>query len=80
MLSQPLYHFLLERNLTTTNQIRPTIPDWLKPKVKPYFHQISLECIAEIAVFMEGIDVDYRRDEGVWYSRACRRLQTGHAQ
>jgi len=20
-------------------------PDWLKPKEKPYFHQISLDCI-----------------------------------
>ncbi len=23
-------------------------PDWLKAKIKPYFHQISLECIEEI--------------------------------
>ncbi len=33
-------------------------PDWLKPKGKPYFHQISLDCIEEIAVCMEGIDID----------------------
>ncbi len=33
-------------------------PDWLKHKVKPYFHQISLECIEEIAVFMESIDTE----------------------
>ena len=33
-------------------------PDWLKPKIKPYFHQLSPECIEEIAVFMEGIDTD----------------------
>ncbi len=33
-------------------------PDWLKPKVKPYFHQISLECIEEIAVCMEGNDTE----------------------
>ncbi len=33
-------------------------PDWLKPKIKPYLHQISLECIEEIAVFMEGITTD----------------------
>ena len=33
-------------------------PDWQKPKVKPYFHQISLECIEEIAVCMEGIDTE----------------------
>ncbi len=23
-------------------------PDWHKPKVKPYFHQISLECIEKL--------------------------------
>ena len=23
-------------------------PDWLKAEIKPYFHQISLECIEEI--------------------------------
>ena len=33
-------------------------PDWQKPKIKPYFHQLSLECIEEIAVFMEGITTD----------------------
>ena len=33
-------------------------PDWLNPKVKPYFHQISLECIEEIAVFMESNDIE----------------------
>ncbi len=33
-------------------------PDWLKPKVKPYHHQISLECIEEIAVFMKSIDIE----------------------
>ncbi len=32
-------------------------PDWQKPKIKPYLHQISLECIEEIAVFMESIDI-----------------------
>jgi hypothetical protein len=30
-------------------------PDWLKPKIKPYLHQLSMDCIEEIAVFMEGI-------------------------
>ncbi len=35
-----------------------TNPDWLKPKVKPYFHQISLECIEEIAAYMEGNDTE----------------------
>ena len=33
-------------------------PGWLKPKEKPYFHQISLECIEEIDVFMESIDTE----------------------
>jgi len=33
-------------------------PDWLKPEVKPYLHQFSLECIDEIAVFMEGVTTD----------------------
>ena len=33
-------------------------PDWLKAKVKPCHHQISLECIEEIAVFMEDIDTE----------------------
>ncbi len=33
-------------------------PDWQKPKIKPYLHQISPECIEEIAVFMESIDTD----------------------
>ena len=33
-------------------------PDWQNTKVKPYLHQLSLECIEEIAVFMEGIDTE----------------------
>jgi hypothetical protein len=33
-------------------------PDWQKPKIKPYFHQLSLNCIEEIAVFMESIDIE----------------------
>ncbi len=33
-------------------------PDWLKPKEKQYSHQISLDCIEEIAVCMEGIDIE----------------------
>ncbi len=33
-------------------------PDWQKPKIKPYLHQISLECIEEITVFMESIDTE----------------------
>ncbi len=30
-------------------------PDWQKAKIKPYLHKLSLECIEEIAVFMEGV-------------------------
>lgn len=33
-------------------------PDWQKSKIKPYLHKLSLECIEEIAVFMEGITTD----------------------
>ncbi len=35
--------------------------DWLKakePKIKPYFHQISLECIEEIAAYIEDNDIE----------------------
>ena len=35
-----------------------TNPDWLKPKEKPYFHQISLECIEEIAEYIESNDIE----------------------
>ncbi len=35
-----------------------TNPDWLKPKVKPYFHQISLECLEEIAAYREDNDIE----------------------
>jgi hypothetical protein len=33
-------------------------PDWQKSKIKPYLHQLSLDCIEKIAVFMEGINAD----------------------
>ena len=33
-------------------------PDWQKPKEKPYFHQISLECIEEIAEYIEDNDIE----------------------
>ncbi len=33
-------------------------PDWLKPKEKPYFHQISLYCIEKLVECMEGIDIE----------------------
>ncbi len=33
-------------------------PDWLKAKIKPYFHQISLDCIEEIAAYIEDNDIE----------------------
>ncbi len=33
-------------------------PDWQKPKIKPYLHQLSPECIEEIVVFMEDANTD----------------------
>ncbi len=35
-----------------------TNPDWLNPKEKPYFHQISLDCIDKLVECMEGIDIE----------------------
>ena len=35
-----------------------TNPEWLKPKVKPYFHQISLYCIEKLVECMESIDIE----------------------
>ena len=35
-----------------------TNPDWLKAKTKPYFHQISLECVEKLVECMEGIDIE----------------------
>jgi len=31
---------------------------WLKPKGKPYFHQISLYCIEKLIKCMESIDIE----------------------
>jgi hypothetical protein len=33
-------------------------PNWLKPKIKPYLHQLSQECIEEIAVYIESNDIE----------------------
>ncbi len=33
-------------------------PEWLKPKEKPYFHQISMDCIEKLVECMEGIDIE----------------------
>ncbi len=40
-----------------------TNPNWLKPKEKPYFHQISLDCISQLAECLKSlskgkIDID----------------------
>ncbi len=35
-----------------------TNSEWLKPKEKPYFHQISMDCIEKLVVCMEGIDIE----------------------
>ncbi len=32
--------------------------DWLKLKEKPYFHQISINCIEKLVECMEGIDIE----------------------
>ncbi len=33
-------------------------PEWHKPKEKPYFHQISIDCIDKLVERMEGIDIE----------------------
>ncbi len=33
-------------------------PDWLKAKIKPYLHKLSLGCIEEIAVYIEDNDIE----------------------
>ncbi len=33
-------------------------PDWHKTKVKPYLHQLSLDCIAKLVVCMEKFKKD----------------------
>ncbi len=33
-------------------------PEWLKPKEKPYFHQISRDCLEKLVDCMEGIDIE----------------------
>ncbi len=33
-------------------------PDWHKPKEKPYFHQISMDCLEKLVDCMEGIDIE----------------------
>ncbi len=35
-----------------------TNPDWHKPKIKPYLHQISLDCLSKLVECMESIDIE----------------------
>ncbi len=35
-----------------------TNPEWLKPKVKPYFHQLSPDCIEELVECIEQFNKD----------------------
>jgi hypothetical protein len=34
-----------------------TNPEWLKPKEKPYFHQISLDCIEKLVKCIERFNI-----------------------
>ncbi|MFQ5962681.1 MAG: hypothetical protein ACE5KZ_00170 [Candidatus Scalinduaceae bacterium] len=40
-----------------------TNPDWLKPKEKPYFHQISLVCIEKLVECMESFEIGELDDD-----------------
>ncbi len=31
-------------------------PEWLKPEAKPYFHQISMDCIGRLIECVERVD------------------------
>ncbi len=33
-------------------------PDWQEPKIKPYHYQLSLDCIEEIAAYIEDNDIE----------------------
>ena len=35
-----------------------TNPNWLKHKVKPYLHQISLSCLEELVEYIESNDIE----------------------
>ncbi len=42
-------------------------PDWLKSKEKPYFHQISLDCIEKLVECMESFDAE-EMDRGTCFN------------
>ncbi len=48
-------------------------PDWLKPKEKPYFHQISMDCLEKLTECMESIDTD-EMDAGTLFRKETNRL------
>ncbi len=33
-------------------------PEWKRPKINPYIHQISLDCIEKLVECMESIDIE----------------------
>ncbi len=33
-------------------------PEWLKPKEKPYFHQISMDCLEKLVKCIERFNKD----------------------
>jgi len=35
-------------------------PEWLKPKEKPYFHQISLDCLEKLVECMKSYNAGVR--------------------
>jgi len=37
-----------------------TNPEWHKPKEKPYFHQISLDCIEKLVDCLESFGIDVK--------------------
>ncbi len=41
--------FIIIRSIIKINEIRMILnPEWLKHKEKPYFHQISLDCLENL--------------------------------
>ncbi len=41
--------FIIIRSIIKIKEIRMILnPDWLNPKEKPYFHQISMDCLEKL--------------------------------
>ncbi len=46
--------FIIIRSIIKIKEIRMILnPDWLNPKEKPYFHQISLDCLEKLVECIE---------------------------